>query len=133
MFASDDLLRFLPIGYLVTVFIETLVLLVLMSRRHSIGRRVFLGFWLTACTYPIVILVLPSIPVFANNRLWYVIVAETFAPVVECLVFWLAYRDLQPKNSVAFRRDFLAIVVANLASFGIGEWLSAIGFWDWFF
>jgi hypothetical protein len=54
-----ELWRFLPLGYLFTILIETPVLLIGLSRRHSIRQRLFAGVWLTACTYPIVVLVMP--------------------------------------------------------------------------
>jgi hypothetical protein len=38
-----------------------------------------------------------------------------FAPVAECALFWLAF------GKEARWRDFVAIVVANLASFLLGE------------
>jgi hypothetical protein len=41
-------------------------------------------------------------------------VAEVFAPVAECLLFWLAF------GKESRWRDFGVIVVANLASFLIG-------------
>jgi hypothetical protein len=79
MFPSE-LWHFLPFGYLLTILIETPVLLIGLSRRHSIKRRLVAGVWLTACTYPIVVLVLPL--VFANySRALYLTIAEIFAPV----------------------------------------------------
>jgi hypothetical protein len=78
--APSDLWRFLIPGYLLTILIETPVLLIGLSKRHSIKRRLIAGVWLTACTYPIVVLVLP--PLFVNtSRAGYLVVAETFAPV----------------------------------------------------
>ena len=57
--SPTELWRFLPIGYLFTISIETPILLVGLSSRHSLRRRLLAGIWLTACTYPIVTLVLP--------------------------------------------------------------------------
>ena len=124
--SSSDLWRFFPLGYLLTILIETSILLVGLSKRHSIKRRLFAGVWLTACTYPIVVLVLP--PLFAS-RAFYLIVAETFAPVAECVLFWLAYGRREAVGEASMWKDFAAIVVANLASFGAGEVLNAYG---WF-
>ncbi|HEV8590186.1 MAG TPA: hypothetical protein VGQ72_15065 [Pyrinomonadaceae bacterium] len=126
--SSYDLWRFLPLGYLFTILIETPILLVGLSPRHSIKRRLAAGVWLTACTYPIVVLVLP--PLFANtSRTVYLVVAETFAPVAECILFWLAYGRAEELGKRSVWRDFATIVVANLASFGVGEVLNAYG---WF-
>jgi hypothetical protein len=123
-----DLWRFLPFGYLLTILIETPILLIGLSRRHSIKRRIFAGVWLTACTYPIVVLVLPLM--FApGSRAIYLIVAETFAPVAECVLFWLAYGKSEEVERRSMWRDFAAIVIANLASFAAGEVLNAYG---WF-
>ena len=105
--------RFFPIGYLLTIAIETPILLLGLSRHHSIKRRVLAGIWLTACTYPIVVLVLPLVMV-NQSRTVFLLVAETFAPVAECLLFWAAF------GKETKWRDFGVIVVANLASFLIG-------------
>ena len=124
----SDLWHFLPLGYLFSILIETPILLIGLSRRHSFRRRLFAGIWLTACTYPIVVLVLPLL--FANwSRAVYLVVAETFAPVAECVLFWLAYGEAERVGKAAMWRDFGVIVLANLASFLGGEVLNAYG---WF-
>jgi hypothetical protein len=126
--SPDELWRFFPLGYLLSILIETPVLLIGLSKRHPIRRRLFAGVWLTACTYPIVVLVMPL--VFANvSRAIYLVVAETFAPVAECILFWLAYGESDQVGKASMWRDFGAIVVANLASFLGGEVLNAYG---WF-
>lgn len=114
-----ELLRFFPIGYLLTILIETPVLLVGLSPRHDWKRRLFAGIWLTACTYPIVVLVLPLL-LDRFGRGWYLIVAETFAPVGECVFFALAFGARDEKGAFAWR-DFATIVIANLLSFAAGE------------
>ena len=122
-----ELWRFLPIGYLITIAIETPVLVVGLSLRHTLRRRILAGIWLTACTYPVVTLVLPLL-LTNYSRKSYLVVAEIFAPVAECLLFSLAFGS-QSENGKNAWRDFVAIVVANLASFITGEVLSI---WDWF-
>ncbi|MBN9117706.1 MAG: hypothetical protein J0I06_00795 [Planctomycetes bacterium] len=126
--------------YLITVAVETPVLVVFLSHRHSNRVRVFAGLWLTACTYPVVWLVLP--PVFDGEPRWmYLLVAETFAPVAECAIFWYAflrprgreeedaegYVEAPAPDRRATVRDLTAITVANLCSFGVGEVLIALG------
>lgn len=111
-------------GYAVTVAVETAVLLAGLSRRHPARVRVFAGAWLTACTYPVVWLVLPGL--FAERWL-YLLVAETFAPAAECTLFWVAFARHLPRDRRATVRDMVAIVLANLASFGVGEVLHAAG------
>lgn len=122
--SPTELWRFLPLGYLLSILIETPVLLVGLSARHRLRRRLLAGIWLTACTYPIVTLVLPLL--FVNSsRTNYLIVAETFAPVAECVLFWLAFGREIEVGTRAMWRDFAAIVIANLASFAGGEILNA--------
>ncbi|MDQ5838191.1 MAG: hypothetical protein M3379_15545 [Acidobacteriota bacterium] len=119
-----DLWLFLPFGYLLSVAVETPVLLAGLSKRLSFRRRLFAGLWLTACTYPIVVLVLPRL--FSTlPRSAYLLAAETFAPVAECLLFWLAFRGRAGASAGDWARDFAVIVLANLLSFGAGEVLNA--------
>ena len=74
---------FLPFGYLFSILIETPILLVGLSAHHPVRQRLFAGVWLTACTYPIVVLVLPLCIDITESRTLYLWVAETFAPVAE--------------------------------------------------
>jgi len=122
-----DLWSFLVAGYLFTVAIEIPVLLVGLSRPHPYWRRLLAGFWLTAFTYPIVVLVFPLVVAPAAGWGIYLLVAETFAPAAECGLFYAAflYGQQPPRRQVV--RDFAAIILANLASFGIGEGLRALG------
>ena len=113
-----EMWTFLPLGYLATVAIETPILFVCLSRRHSPKRRLLASVWMNACSYPIVVLALPII--FADSsRMTYLAVAEIFAPASECILFRMAF------GASASRRDYAAIVIANLASFLIGEVLNA--------
>jgi hypothetical protein len=116
--AAADLWAFLPLGYALTVAIELPILLAGLSSQHPLGRRVFAGFWLTAVTYPVVVLVLPPLIWSRFGEGIYLAVAETFAPVAECLLFWLAFGQKETAG-----RDSLAIILANLASFLVGGWL----------
>jgi hypothetical protein len=126
--SPSDLWRFLPLGYLLTIAIETPILLAGLSARHPKSRRALAGVWLTACTYPIVTLVLPLL--LANqSRALFLLVAETFAPAMECLLFWLAFGVRAELGRRSMWRDFAVIVIANLASFLVGELLNA---WRWF-
>ena len=129
--SPSELWRFFPLGYLLSILIETPVLLIGLSKRHSIKRRLFAGVWLTACTYPIVVLVMPL--AFANtSRTIYLIVAETFAPVAECVLFWIAYGTSEELGKRSMWQDFATIVIANLASFVGGEALNAYGWFGLF-
>ena len=120
-----EYLQMMLVGYLITIAVETAVLVALLSRRHSVRVRVFAGVWLTACTYPIVWLVFPLLAV--HGRWLYLLVAETFAPVAECVIFWLAFVRPLPPDGRATIRDCATITLANLCSFGLGVVLTAWG------
>lgn len=123
-----DLWAFLPFGYLFSIAIETPVLIVGLSPKVSLKHKLICGAWLTACTYPVVILVLPAI-FFGQSRALYLTVAETFAPAAECALFWLAFRGREDLGRGDWIRCMIAIVLANLASFGFGEIMNSYG---WF-
>ena len=126
--SPDYLWYFLPIGYLTTILIETTVLSFLLSPKLNLKQKILCGIWLTACTYPIVVLVLPTL---LGSISWalYLAVAETFAPLGECFFFWLAFRGKEDFEQKDWIRSFIAIIVANLTSFGIGEILN---YYRWF-
>ena len=114
-----DLWQFLPAGYLLTITVETLVLLTALSMNHSLRVRLFAGAGLTAVTYPIVILVMPLV-LMPFGRAIYLAVAEVFAPVAESVLFVGVFGSRGRAASNA--RDCFAICAANLASFLIGVW-----------
>lgn len=122
---------FLPVGYLVTVLIETPILIFGLSKKLSLKQRFLCGLWLTACTYPIVVIVMPVImtEMLRLSRWEYLVVAEVFAPLAECVLFWLAFRGRDLLQGGDWLRCFAAIVVANLASFLLGE---VINSYRWF-
>jgi hypothetical protein len=124
----SDLWLFLPFGYLLTIAIETPILLIGLTQKITERQRFLCGVWLTACTYPIVVLVLPTV-FYGEPRWLYLAVAETFAPLAECVLFWLAFRGNLLFNRVDWVRSFTTIIIANLASFGIGELLN---YFKWF-
>jgi hypothetical protein len=124
--SAEQAWTFLAVGYPLTVLFEAPVLLVGLSRRHSLGARLFAGFWLTACTYPVVILVLPVLFEQPAQRLAYAAVAETFAPAAECALFWSAFGARR-----SMWGDFAAIALANLTSFTLGVALHRAGAFDW--
>lgn len=126
-----DLWLFLPFGYLLTILIETPVLLLGLSSKLTFRQKMLCGIWLTACTYPIVVLVLPAV-FFGRSRWEYLTVAETFAPVAECLIFWIAFRTKGLFDTSGWVRSFVVIILANLASFGIGEVLHHFGWFGLF-
>lgn len=126
-----ELWVFLPFGYLLTILIETPILIVGSPKPISFKQRLWCGAWLTACTYPIVVIVLPAL-FFGMSRLLYVTVAEIFAPVAECVLFWLAFRSRGILNTKELIQAFIAIIIANLASFAFGEIVSTYGWFGLF-
>ena len=120
---SSDQLAWMPVYYLITVAIELPVLWVALSKRHPVRTKLFAGFWLTACTYPVLWLLLP--PLF-DSYWWYLAVGETLVPLIECLLFWAVFVRRMPPNRCATLGDLAAIVAANLASFGFGLVLNEI-------
>jgi hypothetical protein len=119
----------MAVGYVLTISIETPVLLIGLSRRHPIRHRVFAGIWLTACTYPILWLVLPQLIDPADHRVAFLAVGETFVPIAECVLFWLAFGRTEPQSRAATVQDMVTVTVANLVSFAWGELFSHIGGW----
>ena len=124
MYEIDELWRFLPFGYCLTILFEIPVLLIGLSKLHPLKDKLIAGFGLTAFTYPVVILVLPML--FPNSRLIYLIVAETFAPVAECWLFGLLFHSADLPRWQRWR-NYAAIVMANLVSFSSGELLKWAG------
>ncbi len=123
-----ELWWFLPVGYLLTVALETPVLLLGLAARHPLRRKMLSGLWLTACTYPVVVLVLPLL-FGSSSRFAYLVTAETFAPVAECALFWTAFGERDELGRASMWRDFTTITAANLTSFAVGEVLNA---YNWF-
>ncbi len=120
--ADARYLKLMLLGYALTVAVEAAVLLVGLSRRHRVRTRVLAGVWLTACTYPVVWLVLPPFFPDPHDRWRFLLVAETFAPLAEWVLFYAAFVRGRPPNRRATVRDLAAVVAANLASFAVGDW-----------
>ena len=133
--APHNLWPIFPLGLALSIALELPVLLVGLSRRHSLRRRVLAAIWLTSCTLPIVWFVLPELiwrPLGPSGELPYVVIAEIFAPAAECLLFWWAYilwhpRETKAPSSSRFAtlQDMAAIIAANLLSFLLGAYVLA--------
>jgi hypothetical protein len=119
----EQLWLWLPIGYLFSIAIETPILMFGLSARHPMSRRVFAGIWLTACTYPVVALVLPQVFDIEKHRAAYLVVAESVAHFGECALFWMAFGTKEEWGRRSMWQDFVAILLANWASFSAGELL----------
>lgn len=124
----DRLWLFFPIGYLTTILIETPFLIFGLSPKLSFKQKLLCGIWLTACTYPIVVLVLPAaMQDFSHGA--YLAAAESFAHFGECVLFWLAFREREDFETKDWIRSFAAILLANFASFMLGE---VLNYYNWF-
>lgn len=117
-------LRFLN-ATLATMAIETAVLVAGLSHRHVLPVRVFAGIWLSACTLPIVWLVLPWFFSAPGSDGAYVVTAESFAVVAECCLFWVAFVRPQRGDFWATARDVMTILVANMLSYAAGGFILA--------
>ena len=109
-------------GYVFTIAVEGPVLLIGLAPRHRLRDRLLAALWINACTYPIVVLVWPYVVWVPLGHVAYLAVAETFAPVAECALFWFAFGSAQERCCRSMYRDFAAIIAANLASFLLGGW-----------
>jgi hypothetical protein len=118
--------QFLIIGYLATVMLETPVLLIGLSQGNTMRTRLVAAAWLTACTYPVVVLVLPPLLRESWGETVYLLVAETFAPLAECVLFTLVFNTKEERWSKTNVQDCLIITGANLFSFLTGQ-----AYWWW--
>lgn len=107
-------------GYLLTILIEIPILILGLPRKFAVKDTIVNGLLLTAITYPVVVLVLPAIftEMGIENRVLFLAVAESFAPITEVLFF--RYLIDQPL-AARLDREAAVIVVANLTSFLLGE------------
>lgn len=113
-------------GYTLGVLVETPVLLLALSPPHSWRRRVFAGLWLTACTYPLLLVVLP---VFIDPRTaWrtYILVGEVGVTAIESVLFYLAFNQGAGHPHRWIARDVAAVVLANVASYLAGCWVFGV-------
>jgi hypothetical protein len=108
-------------SYLITIAIEAPILWVALAPVHRWPSRLFAGVWLTACTYPLLGLVLPLALDPHTQRGWYALVGETLVPLAECLLFWVAFIQHRQLPRRVVVRDMAAIVLANLVSYGLPE------------
>lgn len=111
---------FLPLGYALTVLLEAPVLWFGLAKVHAWKTRVVASFLLTGVTYPIVVLVMPLLIGAENRYGLYVLVAETFAPAAEVILFRLFFPQAATLPPRAQLRDAVAIFAANLCSFLVG-------------
>lgn len=110
----DALWRWLPVGYVLTVALETPVLWLGLSPSHPRVTRLGAAAWLTGVTYPVVVVVLPLLLWPRASYLTYLLVAEAFAVAAEMALFRWRWHGT--------RRDLLVVATANVCSAVIGGW-----------
>ncbi len=118
---AGALWRWLPVGYVLTVALEAPVLLLGLgrwpvneARRYTYAQRLAAAFWLTAVTYPIVIVALPLLMWPHASHATYVLVAEAWAIAAECALFRVVWRGSP--------QDLAIVALANVVSAMSGGW-----------
>ena len=120
--------RMAGLGYLLTISMETPVLLLGLANRYSMKEKFIAGALLTACSYPFVAIFFPMIWNPYENYSTYIAVSEVFAPLSECVVFAFLFQLRKPEITTKQRiLDFVAIIAANLFSYLFGEFLKYSG------
>lgn len=115
-------------GYLLTISIETPVLVLLLGKRYSLKEKLFAGVFLTGCSYPFVSVFFPMIWDPYTDYRTYVTVSEIFAPLSECIIFALLFQRRKELSARQRASDLAVVVAANLLSYLAGELMKACGF-----
>jgi hypothetical protein len=109
----------LALAWVLTILVEGAVLWVALAPRHSARTRLLAAVWLSSCTLPLVHFVFPALRAWGFSDVGWVAAAEVFAPVAECVLFSLVLAPGLGGGGMR-GRDWGAIVVANVVSFGVG-------------
>jgi hypothetical protein len=127
LFANTQIVwRVLLLGYCLFVAIELPIFLLALSARNDRRQRIFSALWLTACSFPLVILVMPAFIDMFVPKDWHgpvnTMQIALITPIVECLLFWMLTRPLDEPNSpqvsqAEWIHDLFVIVFANVLSF----------------
>lgn len=114
-------------GYLLTISLETPVLIFGLAKVYSLKEKVLAGISLTAFSYPFVAVIFPLVFDPYEHYGTYILVSEVFAPLSEIALFtWLFQKGKELKPKERFN-DFAVIVAANLLSYLTGELLRWLG------
>ncbi len=119
--------RMVVMGYLLTISIETPVLVVGLGNRYSMKEKLFAGAFLTGFSYPFVAVFFPLIWNPYTQYSIYVTVSEIFAPLSECLLFALLFQRRKTLRGREKVMDLVIVVLANLVSYVSGEIMKACG------
>lgn len=100
--------------FLKTILLEFPLYYLFLKNIRSLKEILLMGLILNLATHPIIFLVMPPLlNTLQFSYLNYLIIAETFAPVVEALILSLFYK-------LSWRRSLLAALTANIVSWTIG-------------
>lgn len=113
----ESLWRWLPVGYVLTVLLETPVLWTGLRADHAKTTRLLAAAWLTGVTYPIVAVALPALLWPHTSYATYLVVAETFAITTEMALFRWRWGGTP--------RDLAVVGLANVVSAVAGGMLTA--------
>jgi hypothetical protein len=102
-------------AFALTVVVELAVVVPAFASFGSRGRRVAAGLLGQLATHPAVWFIFPALGL---PRVAYLVVAETWAVVIEALVYRFAFPELP------WRRAFFVSLLANAASVAAGVLLS---------
>ncbi|MBZ0188331.1 MAG: hypothetical protein K8F91_18925, partial [Candidatus Obscuribacterales bacterium] len=69
----------------------------------------------------------PMLIIPLTGQFTYILIAESFAPIFECFLFWLVYYKFKGADKSGLLRDMSTIVIANFFSYGMGLVLESFG------
>lgn len=98
-------------AFALTTAIELAVAFPLLGRQQHAGRRIGAILFAQLASHPLVWFMWPELRM---ARWLYLVVAESWAVVVELLLYWLVFSKL------SWRRAALVALLANAASFSVG-------------
>jgi len=89
-----------------------------LSRRHSVKSRIAAAAWLSSCTVPVVLLVIPHfLPVIWHwLGAWSDIASLLVLDVAACLLFWLVFGNRSQLGKWSMYRDLISVGSALLLS-----------------
>lgn len=113
--------------WVVMVLVQTPVLALGLSRPHTWEVRLLAGGWLSACTVPLLMLVVPYLPEQGWSLAWGLVEFRTtvcqpqvaaggcLAAVAQATLFYFAFDRDEPLASLHVTQDLAAVLVAFAA------------------
>lgn len=116
---SFHVLQFIA-ALLFTVVLESLVLFLCLTPDIQPRQRLIAGLSLSLITFPFVNILFPMLLSPFENKIVFYVIAEMFACLTECLLFWFFFNRSKTKDKQFFS-NIIAIVFANFFSFSLYE------------